>query len=159
MSPWNWNEKAVRIKKVLASTAAVPTPDAKIIFTNAPFIKYEQLLLEKNFRQYLETITVSKKILRTSAQKTPVQKTYEIITGTESKNIDFLGSNRQLNWLELSLVYGKSDKHATIYDSYNVELAPKTIKSVKLSNVTEIYSLTNEKKVRHWQLDGKIHIA
>ena len=87
--------------------------------------------------------------MRTSAQKTPVQKTYEIITGTESKNIDFLGSNRQLNWLELSLVYGKSDKHATICDSYNVELAPKPIKSVKLSNVTEIYSLTNEKKVRH----------
>ena len=76
--------------------------------------------------------------MRTSAQKTPVQKTYEIITGTESKNIDFLGSNRQLNWLELSLVYGKSDKHATIYDSYNVELAPKPIKSVKLSNVTEL---------------------
>ena len=76
--------------------------------------------------------------MRTSAQKTPVQKTYEIITGTESKNIDFLGSNRQLNWLELSLVYGKSDKHATIYDSYNVELATKPIKSVKLSNVTEL---------------------
>ena len=35
---------------------------------------------------------------------------------------------------------------ATIYDSYNVELAARTIKSVKLSNFTEIYSLTNEKK-------------
>ena len=136
----------MRIKKVLASTAAVPTPDAKIIFTKDPFIKYEQLLLEKKFRQYLETIMVSKKILRTSAQKTPVQKTYGIITGADSINIDFLGSNRQLNWLDLPLVYDKSGKHATIYDSYNIELAPKTIKSVKLSNVTDIYSLTNEKK-------------
>ena len=89
---------------------------------------------------------VPKKILRTSAQKTPVQKTYGIITGADSINIDFLGSNRQLNWLDLSLVYDKSGKHAAIYDSYNIELAPKTIKSVKLSNVTEIYSLTNEKK-------------
>ena len=35
---------------------------------------------------------------------------------------------------------------ATIYDSYNVEVAARTIKSVKLSNFTEIYSLRNEKK-------------
>ena len=31
-----------------------------------------------------------------------------------------------------------------IYDSCNVELAAEYIKSVKLSNSTEIYSLTNE---------------
>ena len=31
-----------------------------------------------------------------------------------------------------------------IYDSCNVELAAKYIKSVKISNSTEIYSLTNE---------------
>ena len=46
----------------------------------------------------------------------------------------------------MSLVFDKSNKHTTIYDSYNVELATKYIKSVKLSNFTEIYSLTNEKK-------------
>ena len=44
------------------------------------------------------------------------------------------------------MVYDKSDKHATIYGSYNVEMVAKTIKSVKLSNFTEIYSLKNEKK-------------
>ena len=43
-------------------------------------------------------------------------------------------------------MYDKSDQHATIYESYNFELAAKTIKSVKLSSFTEIYSLTNEKK-------------
>ena len=32
-----------------------------------------------------------------------------------------------------------------IYDSDNVELAAKTIKSVKLSKFTEVNSLTNEK--------------
>ena len=30
--------------------------------------------------------------------------------------------------------------------TYKVEMAAKTIKSVKLSNFTEIYSLTNKKK-------------
>ena len=80
------------------------------------------------------------------AQKTPIQKTYEINVGQDSINNNFLGSNRQFDWLEISMVYDKSDKHTTIYDSYNVELASKYINSVKLSNFTEIYSLTNEKK-------------
>ena len=133
-------------RKVLVSTAAILAPDAKIIFTEAPFIQYEQTLHDKNFRQYLEIIMVSKKILRMGAQKTPTQKAYEINVGQDSLDIDFLVVQRRFDSLELSIVYDKSDKHTTIYDSYNVELAAKTIKSVKLSNFTEIYSLTNEKK-------------
>ena len=46
-------------RKVLAAT--IPASDAKIIFTKAPFIQYEQILFDKNFGQYLETIMVSKK--------------------------------------------------------------------------------------------------
>ena len=79
-------------------------------------------------------------------QKTPVQKTYEMSVDSDSINVDFLGSNRQFDWLEISLVYDKSQKHTTIYDSYNVELATKYIKSVKLENVTEMYSSINKKK-------------
>ena len=67
-------EKLFESRKVLAEGTAVPDPDAKIIFTKAPFIQYKQILLDKNFRQYLETIMVSKKILRMGAQKTPPQK-------------------------------------------------------------------------------------
>ena len=44
------------------------------------------------------------------------------------------------------MIYDKSDKQTTLYGSCNVELTSKYIKSVKLSNFTEIYSLTNEKK-------------
>ena len=80
-------------------------------------------------------------------KKTPIQKTYEINIGQDSLDIEFLGLQRQFDWLEMSLVYGKSDKYTTIYDSYNVEMALKSIKSVKLSNFTDIYSLTNEKNM------------
>ena len=80
------------------------------------------------------------------AQKTPIEKTYEIDAGSNSINVDFLGSNRQFNWLEISLVFDKSNKYVTLYDSCNVELASKYIKLVKLSNFTKIFSLTNEKK-------------
>ena len=47
-------------RKVLATETVIPVPDAKIIFTNASYIQYEKILLDKNFRQYLETIMVSK---------------------------------------------------------------------------------------------------
>ena len=54
-------KKLFESTKVLTSGSAFPTQDVKIIFTKAPFVQYEQILLDKNFRQYLETITVSKK--------------------------------------------------------------------------------------------------
>ena len=60
-------KKLFESRKVLTSGSAFPTPDVKIIFTKASFIHYEQILLDKNFRQYLETIMVSKKILRMGA--------------------------------------------------------------------------------------------
>ena len=52
----------------------VGAPGGKTIFTKALFIQYEQILLDKNFRQYLEMIMVSKKILRMEPQKTLIQK-------------------------------------------------------------------------------------
>ena len=39
-------------RKVLTSRATLPTPDAKIIFTKAPYNQYELILFNKNFRQY-----------------------------------------------------------------------------------------------------------
>ena len=80
------------------------------------------------------------------AQKAPIQKTYEIQKDSDSLNVEFLGSNRQFDWIEISIVPDKSDKHTTIYDSYNREMAAQLIKTLQLSNFTEIYSLTNEKK-------------
>ena len=116
------------------------------LFTKAPHIQYEQILLDKNFRQYLETIMVSKKILRKGTQKTQLQKTYEINIEQDSIDVEFLGANRQFDWLEIYLVHDKSDKHTAIYDSYNRDMAAQEIKSLKLTNFTEVYSLTNEKK-------------
>ena len=128
-------KKLFESRKLLASGTAIPAPDTKIIFTKAPFIHYEQILLDKNFRQYLETTMVSKKILRMGTQKAPIQKTKkkrkektkEVNLGQDSLDIDFLGANRQFDWIELSLVYDKNDKHTTIYDSYNVGMASKKI--------------------------------
>ena len=71
-------ERLFESRKPLADNAKVPAVNAEIIFTKAPFIQYEQILLDKNFRHHLETIMVSKKILRMGTQKTPIQKTCQI---------------------------------------------------------------------------------
>ena len=52
----------------------------------------------------------------------------------------------------MSLVFDKSDKHTTIYNSYNVKLAAKYIKSFKFSNFTEIYSFANNEKYTTWTI-------
>ena len=65
-------KKLFNSRKVIATGTAIPAPDAKIIFTKAPYIQYEQVLLDKNFRQYLETIMVSTKILRMGTQRNTI---------------------------------------------------------------------------------------
>ena len=139
-------EKLFESRKSLAANAAIPGADAKIIFTKAPFVQYEQILLDKNFRQHLETIMVSKKYLRMGAQKTPIQKTYEIQKRSDSLSVEFLGANRQFDWVEISIVPDKSNKYTTTYDSYNREMAAQLIKSLRLTNFSDLCSLTNEKK-------------
>lgn len=154
-------KKLFESKNLYGATDTIPSSlDAKIIFTKAPFIQYEQILLDKNSRLHLKTVMVSKKILRMGVQKTPIQKTYKILVGPNSINIDFLDTNRQFHWLqfdwlEMSLVFDKSDKHTGLYDSYNVEQAAKYIKLVKLPSFTEIYSMTNEQNTTWTNLTQK----
>ena len=45
--------------------------------------------------------------------------------GLEEFTVNFKGFNRQFDWLEVSLVYNKNDKHLTVYYSFNGECAAK----------------------------------
>ena len=69
-------KKLLESKKKITPTGA---PDAKIIFNKAPFIQYKQFLLDKNFRQYIKTTVILKKILRMGVQKSPLQKTMKFL--------------------------------------------------------------------------------
>ena len=109
--------------------AIPPMPDVQIVLLKAPMIQYEQLTLDTNFRQYLETILFSAKVLRMGVQKTPYQKTYELQASSQDFMVDFQGANRQFDWIQIFLVYDKSNIHLTAYDSYNAECASKFIKS------------------------------
>ena len=79
-------------------------------------------------------------------QKTPYQKTYELQAGSQEFIVDLINANRQFDWIEISLLHDKRDKHMTIYDSYNAECACKLIKSLEFANVSNQYSSTNTLK-------------
>ena len=64
--------------------------------------------------------------------------------GTQTINVNFQGANRQFAWLEISLIYDKSDQHQTIYDSYGAELAATQVQSLTLENDSSTYILTGE---------------
>ena len=79
-------------------------------------------------------------------KKTLIKKTYGIQKGSDSLNVEFLGSNRQFDWIEISIVPDKSDKYTTLYNIYNREMASQLIQTLRLSNFRKISSLTNETK-------------
>ena len=89
---------------------------------------------------------LSSKVLRIGIQKTPYQKTYKLQAGSQEFTVDFKGWDRPFDWLEISLVYDKSDKHLTICDSYDAECAARIIKKIELLNISDAYSSTNMMK-------------
>ena len=74
----------------------------------------------------------------------PFQQTFEVNVGAQISSVDFSGSTRQFDWMEISLVNFKSYEHETIYDSYDVELAANLIESVNFVNVSKPYTLSGK---------------
>ena len=120
--------------------------NAGIIFNSALYIKYEQFNLDDNFRTYLKGVMLYEHVLRMRIKPTPYQKSFELVTGTESRVVDFPAANKQFSFLAISLMYDKSNQHRSIYDSYNAELASSKIKSIKLKNASKTYSSFNSVK-------------
>ena len=117
-------------------------PDVQIIFHDTPYISYPQITLTDNFLVYANGVLRARGALRTGVWLDPYHQSFEANKGIQSIKIDFKGLNRQIEWLEISLVYDKSDQHLTIYDSYDVELAAKFVKKITLENVQKTYRLT-----------------
>ena len=86
---------------------------------------------------------ISENNLRTDLQRTPLQKSYEMAEGSQLRTITFNNTFKQFSFLEVWLVYNRSDQHLSIYDSYNTEIAATHIKSIKLQNLSNTYSEFN----------------
>ena len=62
--------------------------------------------------------------------------------GLQNRKVNFYGFAVQFQFIEVSLVYDRSDQHQTIYDRYDLELAARNIHSLTLENATSTYSIT-----------------
>ena len=74
----------------------------------------------------------------------PYQQFFEINKETQSFTCTFKGAQRQFDWLEISIVFNKSYRHTTIYDSYDLKFAAKLIQATKFENISPTYSLTGK---------------
>ena len=125
--------------------AAIPDNfDALIQIYDRPYISYQEINLTKSADIYFNGILRSETALRQGVLPSLYQQLFEINTGTQTYTCTFKGVQRQFDWLEISIVYDKSFQHATIYDSYDLELASKIIKTIKFENTSTTYSLTGK---------------
>ena len=133
------------IKRLFESNkkvTSIPTePDALIQFHGQPYISYEEINLTKTFDIYLSGILRSESALIMGVLPPPYQQLFEINKGTQSITVTFKGAQRQVQWLEISLIYDKSFQYLTTYDSYDLELATKLIEKIKFQNTTSTYIL------------------
>ena len=106
-------ESRTKIANLTAAAAApLPTdaPDADVHFFGAPYLQYEQIKLSDTFDKYVSKALRLKRVLRTGIKPTPFKKTFEINTGSQSHIVDFKGANKQFSFVEISLVYNKSEQ-------------------------------------------------
>ena len=92
---------------------------------------FEQFKLVNKYRAYLEGVFISNHVLRMGIKTTPNQKSYELVTGSQSRTVTFEASNKQFSLLEFLLAHDSSEQHKSIYDSYNAEVAAVQIGSIK----------------------------
>ena len=128
-----------------AKVAAIPdNPDAFIKIFARPYISYQETSLTQQAGLYQNGILRSRTALRQGVLPAPFQQEFEVATGTQNFTCLFQGAQRQIDWVKISIVYDKSYHHETIYDSYDVELATKIIKSIKFENASSTCSLTGQ---------------
>ena len=130
----------------LAKRDNIPTtdPDASIEFFDRPYISYQEIILTPTWESYLKDILKDVDGIRMGALPNPYQQTFEVAAGAQTVSVDFQGASRDINWLEISLIYDKSVNHETVYDSYGLELAARLIESIKFVNASKAYSLTGK---------------
>ena len=126
------------------ATAIPENPDAHINFFARPYIAYQEIHLTQQAGLYQNGILRSRTALRQGVVPAPYQQEFEVAVGTQNFTCLFQGAQRQIDWVEISILYDKSYHHETIYDSYDVELAPKLIKNIKFDNASTTYSLTGQ---------------
>ena len=118
----------------------------QITWHNMSFIHFEQSRLNNNFRQFLETYLLAKKVFWMNVNKMPLQNSSELVVSIKTFTVDFIVAYRQFDWLEISLVYNKKRETYHSLRWYNLERANAFIQNVLIENASNIYSVSNKLK-------------
>ena len=73
--------------------------------------------------------------MRTGIKPSSYRKSYKISRGIQAYIVNFKVSNKQFWFMEISLVYDKSDEHRSMYNSHNSEIASTKIDPIKWEKV------------------------
>ena len=73
-------------------------------------------------------------------------KNHIISLEVQSYTAEFVAGNIQLDWLKISSVYDKSNKHTTICDSDNLECESTFIQNVSIESASNTYSVAKKLK-------------
>ena len=138
-------QKLFESKTNQAADGLPNTVDAKIIIILTPYLLYYQFDLDDVYGTYLELAMVSENLLRPGIRKIPLQKSYELVAGTQSKTITFNNAFKQFFFFR-NFISFRQNHHLSICNSYNSEVAATKIKTIKLQNASNTYSEFNTVK-------------
>ena len=95
--------------------ASIPdNSDAFIKFFARPYIAYQETSLTQQAGLYQGGILRSRTALRQGVLPAPFQQEFEVAVGTQNFTCLLQGAQRQIDWIEISIVYDKSYHHETI---------------------------------------------
>ena len=73
-----------------------------------------------------------------------MQKLFELQKGAQLYLVNFAAENSQFDWLEILVVYRKSDQHKIINNISNAKVAAKLLGKVKIENFPNTYNVSND---------------
>ena len=84
-----------------AGVAYSDTVYAKIILESAPYLLFHRFSLEDTYRAYFEGAMISNQLFRTGFKYSPYQKSYELVTGSQSKTFTFTNAFKQFAFFRI----------------------------------------------------------
>ena len=112
--------------------------DGKINVHATPWLSYRLSQMTTTALTYYDRILSSRKSFRFRTVSNFEPKTFEMIAGSISRTVTFTQTQRQFDGLLIYLADRNSNHHTSMLDSYDAELATKTISSVELLNVVNM---------------------
>ena len=125
------------MRKLFESTAPgdlnVSVGNYKI--TSIPYLKVVNYNVSSTYKNTFNKIFNSKKVYNYHMIPSFNKKIYQLNTGEQDLNIDFIGIPYQYDWIMITVKDRNNDVHSSVYDSYGGDIASSSIEKVTISNL------------------------